>query len=182
MDPSQDKEKKSSPKEAESPRSETSSPKDTSEVLDIARSFKTYRRDASTSGQEVSKNLDSVLHRDLSRRLDSLVLIPSQDRESVIARTPARPISTSTPSNSPNHPPLPPRSSQLLLAPPPPPRSRSSSFSGSELSSIHGEVFADSENLSPRLNPPLPSPEASSRCDLNSKPPIKVTVTVTIRS
>ena len=73
VDPSQDKEKKSSPEEAESPEIEISSPKELNEALDIARSFKTYRRDASTSGQEISQNLDSVLH-----RLDSLVLIPSQ--------------------------------------------------------------------------------------------------------
>ena len=148
------------------------------EALDIARSFKTYRRDASTSGQEISQNLDSVLHKDLSRRLDSLVLIPSQNRESVITRTPARSIITSTPSTSPNNPPIPPRNSQLLLAPPPPPRSRSNSLSGSEISSIHGEVFTDSEVYSPRVIPPVQSPQNYLTNDLSSELGIKVIITM----
>ena len=180
MDPSQDKEKKPSPEEAEGSEIEISSPKELNEALDIARSFKTYRRDASTSGQEISQNLDSVLQKDLSRRLDSLVLIPSQDRESVIARTPAQSIATSTPSTSPNHPLLPPRNTQLLIAPPLPPKSRSCSPSGSELSSIHGEVFTDSEIYSPRVKPPAPSPLNSSRLgyDISSKPSIKISITM----
>ena len=85
VDPSQDKEK-SYPEEAEgqevkvsSPtelssdtlgRGPVSSPQELSETLDLARSFKTIRKDASSAGQEVTKNLDTVLRRDLKRRQD----------------------------------------------------------------------------------------------------------------
>ena len=134
-----------------------SSPKELSETLDLARSFKTIRRDASIAGQEVTKNLDTVLQRDLKRRLNSLVLISEQDRESVIARKPTRSVITSTPRTSPPKlPPLPPRRSQPLLAPPPPPRSRSCSPSSSLVSSIHEEVFSDSEVFT-QVNPPAAS-------------------------
>ena len=146
MDPSQDLEKATSQEEVEEvQKAEVSSPKEINDTLDLARSFKTIRRDASISGQDVKKNLDSVLQRDLKRRLDSLVLIPDQDRESVIARKPTRSVITSTPRTSPRLPPLPPRKSQSLLAPPLPPRSRSCSPSSSLVSSIHEEVFSDSE-------------------------------------
>ena len=99
----------------------------------------------------MSKNLDSVLKKDLRRRLDSLVLIPNQDKELEVVKEPTRPILTSTPSTSPtNPPPLPPRRSQSSLAPPLPPRTRSCSLSCSDVSSIQGEVFTDSEVFSPR--------------------------------
>ena len=68
MDPSQDQEKAESPQEIEEEKGhkeKVSSPKELSDTLDLARSFKTIRRDASISGQEVTKNLDSVLQRDL---------------------------------------------------------------------------------------------------------------------
>ena len=122
MDPSQDQEKAESPQEIEEEiqKKKVSSPKELSDTLDLARSFKTIRRDASISGQEVTKNLDSVLQKDLKRRLDSLVLLSDQDKESVIVRKPTRSVITSTPRTSPPKlPPLPPRRSQSLLAPPP---------------------------------------------------------------
>ena len=187
MDPSQDQEKAESPQEIEEEKGQkekVSSPKELSDTLDLARSFKTIRRDASISGQEVTKNLDSVLQRDLRRRLDSLVLISDQDKESVIVRKPTRSVITSTPRTSPPKlPPLPPRRSQPLLAPPPPPRSRSCSPSSSLVSSIHEEVFSDSEVFT-QVNPPAASsgiffpdgcgPLASSlqnSCKENPKPP-----------
>ena len=147
VDPSQDLEKVTSQEEVEEvQKAKISSSKEINDTLDLARSFKTIRRDASISGQDVKKNLDSVLRRDLKRRLDSLVLIPDQDRESVIARKPTRSVITSTPRTSPPRlPPLQPRRSQSLLAPPIPPRSRSCSPSSSLVSSIHEEVFSDSE-------------------------------------
>ena len=96
-----------------------SSPKELSDTLDLARSFKTIRKDANIAGQEVNKNLDTVLKRNLRRRLNSLVLIPNQDKELEIVKEPTRPIFTSTPSSSPtNPPPLPPRSCQSSIAPP----------------------------------------------------------------
>ena len=158
MDPSQDLQKATSQEEVEEvQKAEVSSPKEINDTLDLARSFKTIRRDASISGQDVKKNLDSVLQRDLKRRLDSLVLIPDQDRESVIARKPTRSVITSTPRTSPPRlPPLPPRRSQSLLAPPIPPRSRSCSPSSSLVSSIHEEVFSDSE-IFRQVNPPAAS-------------------------
>ena len=138
--------------------SEATGLKELSEALDIARAFKTIRRDASISGQEIDENLDSVLHKQLSKRFNSLVLIPSQDRESVITRTPSRSIATSTPAVSPNPPPIPPKRCQSFLGPILPPKSRSCSPTCSEVSSIHGEVFSDSESFSfqglPSIAPP----------------------------
>ena len=185
VDPSQGLEKATSQEKVEEVhKEEVSSPREISDTLDLARSFKTIRRDASISGQEVTKNLDSVLQRDLRRRLDSLVLISDQDKESVIVRKPTRSVITSTPRTSPPKlPPLPPRRSQPLLAPPPPPRSRSCSPSSSLVSSIHEEVFSDSEVFT-QVNPPAASsgiffpdgcgPLASSlqnSCKENPKPP-----------
>ena len=47
-------------------RRNVSSLKELCDTLDVARSFKTMRRDTSISGQEVKKNFDSVLQRDLN--------------------------------------------------------------------------------------------------------------------
>ena len=68
MDPSQDQEKATSPQEIEEEgqKEEVSSLKELSDTLEVARSFKTMRRDTSISGQEVKKNFDSVLQRDLN--------------------------------------------------------------------------------------------------------------------
>ena len=125
------------------------------ETLELASAYKRIKGDAISSGQECGQALDSVLKRNLSRRLDSIVLVEETDssiprqyqaRESVITRTPTRLATTSTPSSSPNPPPLPPKRCQNL-APinPLPPGSRSCSLSGScsDVSSIQGDVFSD---------------------------------------
>ena len=138
-------------KELKNSRGLVSSPKELNDTLNLARSFKTIRKDVKIAGQEVNKNLDTVLKRDLRRRLDSLVLIPNQDKELEIVKEPTRPIFTSTPSSSPtNPPPLPPRRCQSSIAPPRPPRTRSCSPSCSDVSSIQEEVFTDSEVSNPR--------------------------------
>ena len=125
----------SSSKELKNSHRLVSSPKELNDTLDLARSFKTIRKDVKIAGQEVNKNLDTVLKRDLRRRLDSLVLIPNQDEELEIVKEPTRPILTSTPSTSPtNPPPLPPRRYQSSQAPPLPPRTRSCSPSISDVS------------------------------------------------
>ena len=72
VDPSQDQEK-SYPEEGL--KEKVSSPKELSDTLDLARSFKTIRRDASISGQEVTKKLDSVLQRNLKRSSINLRLL-----------------------------------------------------------------------------------------------------------
>ena len=146
MDPIQRQEEEAvSPEflEANSDKNETG-PKDLAEVLGLASAFKTVRRDCSRSSQGIGESLDSVLSKDLSRRLKSITLIPSKCRASVIAHTPTRSHRTSTPSNSPPPPPLPPRSCQSL-GPICLPRPRSCSPSCSDLSSIRGDVFSDSE-------------------------------------
>ena len=79
MDPSQEQEA-TPPEEIVSQSSESSSTQELSEALDLARTFGTIRRDASSSGQEIGENLDSVLHRDLSQRLNSLVLVLTRKR------------------------------------------------------------------------------------------------------
>ena len=110
-------------------------------TLNIARAFNTIRRDASNSGQKVEENLGSVLRKDLTRRLNSLVLVSGQDRESVITRTPSRSIATSTPLESANpspNPPLKKKTPSLFL-----PRDSQLSFCSncSEISSINRSIF-----------------------------------------
>ena len=135
------------------------SPKELKEFLDQASAYRRIRGDASSSGQECGEALDSVLRRNLTRRLDSIVLVEEnnssisrqyQARESVITRTPTRLATTSTPSSSPIPPPIPPKRYQNLVPPTPilpESRTRSCSLSGScsDVSSIQGEVFTDAE-------------------------------------
>ena len=133
------------------------SPKELKEFLDQASAYKRIRGDASSSGQECGEALDSVLRRNLTRRLDSIVLVEEnnsslsrqyQARESVITRTPTRLATTSTPSSSPIPPPIPPKRCQNLVPPIhtlPESRSCSLSRSCSDVSSIQGEVFTDAE-------------------------------------
>ena len=45
------------------------------ETLKFAKAYKTIRRDASNSGLELQENLGSVLQKNLSRRLNSLVSV-----------------------------------------------------------------------------------------------------------
>ena len=127
------------------------------ETLNIARAFNTIRRDATNSGQKVQVNLGSVLKKDLTRRLNSLVLISGQDRESVITRTPSRSIATSTPYDSANPSPKPPLKKTPSLFPP-----RDSQLSVcsnySEISSINSEVFLDTEHFNPQESEPNKQP------------------------
>ena len=147
MDPNQEQEEVSHSQEADSKDSGAPSPiSELNETLNITRAFSTIRREASKSGHDIQENLDSVLQKDLRRRLKSLVLIPSQDRESVITRTPSRSILTSNPIDSAN---LSPESPLKYLNPNlfPPKDSRYPSCSPicSEISSLDSEVFQDSE-------------------------------------
>ena len=152
------------------------------ETLDLASAYVRIREDAASSGQECGEALDSVLRRNLSRRLSSIVLEEEnsssisrqyQARESVITRTPTRTATTSTPSSSPIPPPIPPKRCQNLVPPIPihPAKSRSCTLSGScsDVSSIQGEVFIDEEIDLPvpsfedqivSTNPAAPTPEA----------------------
>ena len=132
--------------------------------MDLASARKRIRGDATSSGQECGEALDSALTKNLSRRLNSLVLLEETDnssinrqaqaRESVITRTPTRVATTSTPSSSPVPPPIPPKKC-LNLVPPIPISSisRSCSLTGScsDVSSIQGEVFTE--------GPAFPIPE-----------------------
>ena len=149
--------------------SRNSSVKELKETLDLASAYVRIRGDAASSGQECGEALDSVLRRNLSRRLDSIVLAEEdsassksrqyQTRESVITRTPTRLATTSTPSSSPIPPPIPPKKCQTLVPPIPiHPQSRSCSTFGScsDVSSIQGEVFTDGEVF----DNPVPSFEA----------------------
>ena len=137
VDPSQEQEELS-PTKVESQQTDppVSPIAELNETLNLARAFNTIRRDANNSGVKVQENLNSVLRKDLSRRLNSLVLITSQDRESVIIRTPSRSLATSTPIDSANPSPKPsasfiPQESRLLSCSP----------DCSEISSINSEVF-----------------------------------------
>ena len=53
--------------------SRSSSVKELKETLDLASAYVRIRGDAASSGQECGEALDSVLRRNLSRRLDSIV-------------------------------------------------------------------------------------------------------------
>ena len=93
VDPNQNQEEVSHSQEAESKDCGALSPiSELNETLNITRAFSTIRREASKSGLDIQENL--VLQKDLKRRLKSLVLLPSQDRESVITRTPSRSVLT----------------------------------------------------------------------------------------
>ena len=84
MDPSQEQEE-ASPLTVESLDSDAvlapSPIAELNKTLNLARAFNTLKRDASNSGQKVQENLSSVLRKDLIKRLNSLVLVPSQDRD-----------------------------------------------------------------------------------------------------
>ena len=98
----------------------------------------------------------SPLTRQLSVKLNKLELIPQdQDRSSVIVHTPSRLPTTSTPSNSPPGPPVPPRTCQSL-GQSCPPSSSSHSPSCSDISSINCEVFSDSEVNHPKSGERIP--------------------------
>ena len=159
LDPRQCKEEAARPRDSnvskESPGD--TSAKELNEALEQASAYRRIRSDASSSGQECGEALDSVLKKNLSRRLDSIVLVEDnsssvsrqyQARESVITRTPSRLATTSTPSSSPIPPPIPPKRCHNL-APPTPifSQSRSCSLTGScsDVSSIQGDVFTDTE-------------------------------------
>ena len=103
------------------------------------------RESHSQRGQSEGQSSEYLLTRQLSVKLDKLELIPrDQERASVIARTPSRSPITSTPSNSLLLPPIPPKTCQSL-GPIVLPRSRFHSPTCSDLSSINGEVFSDTE-------------------------------------
>ena len=72
------------------PPAPTSHIAELNETLNLVRAFNTIRRDANNSGAKVQETLNSVLHKDPPKRLNSLVLVTSQDRESVITRTPSQ--------------------------------------------------------------------------------------------
>ena len=119
------------------------------------------RETRSQSFQGEGQALETILTRQLSNQLNNLELIPSnKERVSVIVpNTPSRSPRTSTPSGSPPPPTNPPKGNQYL-GPITLPRNRSlSPSSGSDLSSIHGEVFTDEvNNGSSRISPALAAP------------------------
>ena len=101
------------------------------------------RETRSQSFQGEGQALETILTRQLSNQLNNLELIPrNKERVSVIVpNTPSRSPRTVTPSGSPPPPTNPPKGNQYL-GPIPLPLNRSlSPSSGSDLSSIHGEVL-----------------------------------------
>ena len=122
-----------------------------------------------------------LLTRQLSVKLDKLEIVADQDRASVIARTPSRNPQTSTPSNSPPPPPLPPRTCQSLGPILLPPRSRSHSrHSCSDLSSIHGDPFSEDESVINEVSVIVrPNPTASQKPSFRV-PKIVVTKTMEV--
>ena len=119
------------------------------------------RETRSQSFQGEGQALETILTRQLSNQLNNLELIPTnKERVSVIVpNTPSRSPRTSTPPGSPPVPTKLPRVPQYL-DPITLPRNRSQSpSSGSDLSSIHGEVFTDEvNNESSRISPALAAP------------------------
>ena len=119
------------------------------ETLNFANAFNTNRRDASNPGLELQENHGSVLQKNLSRRLNSLVSVISQDRELVITRTPSRSIAASTPIDSANPSPKPLTPGSFISQ-----DSRLFSWSSdcSEISSLYSEVIVNSEPFFPELS------------------------------
>ena len=152
MEPSQDQESDplSSSVTSSSVSIRSTTAKDLENLLSVASSYGAVSRGCSRSSQGNGESLNSVLKKDLQRRLNSLDILPAgefprQERLSVITHTPPASPRTSTPSNSPQPPPpVPPRSCQSLVPIVIPKYSCSPSCS--ELSSINGEVFEDIEH------------------------------------
>ena len=67
--------------------STSSSLKELKETLDLASAYVRIRGDAANSGQECGEALDSVLRRNLSRRLDSIVLVEEDSLSSISSPT-----------------------------------------------------------------------------------------------
>ena len=120
--------------------------------LRLTSALSRYEKDQSQQPQSQGQGqaVRTVLQRHISSLLSEVELIPSHssERASVIARTPSRQIPrTSTPSNSPSAPPIPPRNCQSLG--PEVPRTRSCSPVCSEISSINEDVFFDNQSIEP---------------------------------
>ena len=133
-------------------------------------------QDVGSSGQAPLQ----LLTQSLTAKLSKLELFPTQNRNSVIFQTPSRQPRTSTPSNSPPAPPLPPRQCQSLqLGPILTPRSREHSPTCSELSSIGGEVFGSAEQLdTTAARPEIPASWLNLRQLSIPTPVIQVRVTM----
>ena len=109
----------------------------------------------------------AVLKTDLTRRLNSLVLVSSQDSESVISRTPSQSIETSTSFDSGSSSPETSLKNQTPDLFPPKDQweidwDEDSQLSfcsyNSDISLISGEVFLDSEHFNPQASDPVKQP------------------------
>ena len=96
------------------------------------------------SFQGEGQALESILTRQLSTHLDKLELIPrDKERVSVITRTPSRSPPRSPKTSTPSTFPPPPQNLGPIILP----GYRSHSPSGSDISSINGDVFSEPDNL-----------------------------------
>ena len=149
IDPNREQEE-NSPRQTESQEPDASSPVyELNKALNLTRAFNKIKRVENSSDQETQEILESVLQKDLSKRLNSLVLISNRDRESVITRGLSRSIATSTPIVSAN-----PSPEHLLRCQ----HSNPLSSNCSELSSIDNDVFLDTEPVNPRESHPNQQP------------------------
>ena len=135
--------------------SSVSSVEELRQVSGLCKAYKRISREDRNQRERGEPGLSSKfpLARQLSVRLDKLDLISKDQRLSVIV-TPSRKTSTSTPSNSPQPPPLLPRTCQPLLGPTLPPEHSPHSPTCTDLSSIDGDVFDQAIDAS--LNDPPP--------------------------
>ena len=140
------------------------------QVLQLESAVGTIERDLLQPQTDQSQQrllLGSVLHRHLSARLEETGLTPERilERPPLILRTPQVEIRTSTPTNSPPSPPLPPRQCQSIGLDIPP---RPCSPTCSDLSSINGEVFSETEVTEPVLSEEFRAPGSISQGRSNS--------------
>ena len=153
-----------------------SSVQDLHELSELCSANKRVSREDRNQRNQGKPGLSCVppLAKQLSVRLDKLDLISKDlSRVSVITVTPSRLPATSTPSNSPPAPPPPPPRNCQSLGPICPPVPRSHSPSCSDISSINGDVFSDSESLAvSAAKVPLPKSRAAPGTPLCSSNPV----------
>ena len=156
MDPDQSREPCPSPSDSRTHQhSARTSYSDLEQVLQLESAVYTIERELlqPEGAHSVQRQvLGSVLHRHLSARLSETGLTPERiiSRPPILLRNPQ--VRTSTPVNSPDPPPPPPRQCQSM-GPVVVPQPRPCSPTCSEISSIGGEVFEDSENVTDQVFP-----------------------------
>ena len=148
-----------------------SSVQELQELSELCQAYKRVSREDQTQKEKGESGLSfkPPLARQLSVKLDNLEVISRDHRLSVIVTPSRRTPSTSTPSNSPPPPPRPPRTCQSLLGPILPPAHTPHSPACSDLSSIDGDVFFQTDRSLSGHHPPPGTPRYCPQSPITGK-------------